>query len=121
MLLTPSQSGPSISDLWKDIDAKLAERPQLCARLAEVIAQSAGVDWQHAKDIRFDDAAALRSTLIFNAESIPKVGNDAGPELTEIEFVSDLSGCTPIAPAEFEDDRGLMSPLFSSRLGPRHA
>jgi len=121
ILLVPSQSGPSISGLWEEIDAKLAKSPHLCARLAEVIAQSAGVDWQHAKDVRFDDAAALRSALVFNADSIPKVGNDAGPEVTEIEFVSDLSGCTSLTTAELEDGQRLVSSLLSARFSRHQA
>jgi hypothetical protein len=116
ILLTASQSGSSIPDLWKDIDAKLTSSPQLSARLAEVIAQSAGIDWQHAKDIRFDDASALRSALIFKAASIPRVGDGAGPEVTEIEFVSDLSGCDPVELTTFKDDQGLVSALFGNRI-----
>ena len=121
VLLKPSQSGSSIPDLWKNIDAKLTASPQLSSRLAEVIAQSAGVDWQHAKDVRFDDVSALRSILIFKAESIPRVGDSAGPEVTEIEFVSDLSACVPLGSATLEDDDGLVSALFRDRVNPRHA
>ena len=121
VLLTPSQSGSSIPDLWKDIDAKLISYPQLSSRLAEVIAQSAGVDWQHAKDVRFDDASALRSIIVFKAESIPRVGDDAGPEVTEIEFVSDLSACAPLGSVILEDDGELVSALFRGRVSPRHA
>jgi hypothetical protein len=109
IMLTPTQSGPSIPDLWRDIERKLTRNPQLQSRLAEVIGQSAGADWKHAHGIRFDDDSARRSILVFAANVIPRPGYATSPEVSEIEFVSDLSSTPSLDLAALANPEGLLA------------
>lgn len=112
VLLTQSHSAPSIPDLWHAIERRLVKQPQLLARVAEVIAQSAGADWIHAKDVRFEESSALRSLLVFNADVVPRVQDPSTPDVTDIEFVSDLSGASSLSGSEIAHAQGLLKALL---------
>lgn len=113
LLLTSQGSGASISDLWELIEGRLGERRALRDRLAARIAQTLGEDWQRAHSRRFDVDAAIASLLVFDARSVPRVGEDADPSITDVEFTVDLSGCPFIPLTQLIARGSLFESLFS--------
>lgn len=111
ILLRESPTGGSVSDLWRYIEKRLRDAPALRSRLTEVIAQSIGQDWQHADSMRFDEAHAASTLAFFDARSLPRVGADAGPEISDIEFSADLSAATAMTSAAIGDAGGLVAAL----------
>jgi len=91
LLLTPSSSASSINDLWERIQSRLSERPELVSRLAQVIANAVGTDWRHAHATQFDEASALSSLAVYAATEIPQPQDPDNPNVTDVEFSSDLS------------------------------
>lgn len=96
LLLTPDLGGASIPELWAYVQEKLASQPQLLSRAAEIIAVSAGTDWKHAQDARFDERAALQSLIVYDAAHIPQVVDPENPDITDIEFTCDISSTEPL-------------------------
>jgi hypothetical protein len=119
VLLVPSTLGRSIQDLWQAIEEHLEDQPGLRTRLAEVIAQSIGVDWRHASDTCFDELAARQSIAVFDAGRLPRVGEQAGPEISDIEFTADLSGCAQIGGQSLAALGGLVENLFGTSITQR--
>lgn len=97
LLLRESADGLSVVDLWEKIQTRLRSLPELRFRLAEVVAECVGRDWQQAATIRFDEAHAVRSLKYFDAAQLPRTGVDAGPEISDIEFSLDLSSCASLS------------------------
>ena len=114
LIVTPDSSGQSIPDLWDGIAAQLHGQQDLVARLSEVIAQSIGIDWQRAGEARFDALAARRSIAIFDARSLPRVGDDAAPEITDVHFTADLSRCAPLDRSALAQAGGLINILLGT-------
>ncbi len=111
IMLRDNPRGASIVDLWNAIEGRLSGGSELRMRLSEVIAQSIGHDWQHADDGRFDAEYARTSLAFFDARDLPRVGADAGPEISDIEFSADLSGATPLPNSTIVQNGGLLADL----------
>jgi hypothetical protein len=114
LLLTPVGRGASIGDLWDLIEERLAHRGALRDRLAGRIAQILGEDWQRAHSQHFDVDSAVRSLLIFDVRAVPRVGEEADPAITDIEFTVDLSGAPSIPLSELVERGPLFDALFSN-------
>jgi Putative PD-(D/E)XK family member, (DUF4420) len=99
VMLTSRPTGASIPDLWNTIEERLRNRPGLRDRVAVRIAQTLGDDWRRVHSRRFDVESAMKSIAVLSADQIPRVGEEAGPAITDIEFTVDLSG-VPLANRE---------------------
>src|SRR5438445_13339568 len=119
-MLRDNPLGMSIVDLWSAIEQRLGDDSQLNIRLTEVIAQSIGSDWQHADNIRFDPDYARNTLALFDARYLPRVGGDAGAEISDIEFSADLSGSMPLRSETVIEKGGLLAELGHPKLRAHH-
>jgi hypothetical protein len=117
VLVSPNARGASISDLWDVIESRLGSRRLLRDRTAARIAEALGDDWQRAHAHRFDVDSAVAALLMFDAQSIPRVGQDAEPCLTDIEFTVDLSGVDPVELQQLAIRGPLLHSLVSGLRG----
>ena len=118
VMLTSRPTGASIPDLWNTIEERLRDRPGLRDRVAVRIAQTLGDDWRRAHSRRFDIDAVLASLLVFNALAVPRVGEDADPTITDVEFTVDLSGCQSIPITQLSARGPLLESLLSGLARP---
>lgn len=114
LLLEAQGHGASISDLWDVIEERLGNRNLLRDRVAARIAQTLGDDWQRGHAYRFGKEAAFESLLIFDVRAIPRVGEDAAPGITDIEFTVDLAGSDPTPLNQIANSGRLLESLFGS-------
>jgi hypothetical protein len=91
LMLTPRATGASILDLWNTVEERLRDRPGLRDRVAVRIAQALGDDWRRVQSQRFDIGSAINSLAVVRSEDVPRVGEEAGPSITDVEFTADLS------------------------------
>lgn len=97
LVLLADARGASIGDLWEKIERRLRQKTLLRDKIAARIAQVLGDDWQRAHSQRFNSKAALDSLLIFDVESIPRVGEQAPACILDVEFTVDLSAVAPVS------------------------
>ncbi len=112
VMLTSRPTGASIPDLWNTIEERLRDRPGLRDRVAVRIAQTLGDDWRRAHSRRFDVATAIGSIVVLRADQIPRVGEDAEPGISDIEFAVDLSAVPPASRRELAQGDALLSSLW---------
>jgi hypothetical protein len=91
VVLTPRATGASILDLWNTVEQRLRNHPGLRDRVAVRIAQTLGDDWRRVQSQRFEPESAINSLAVMKSDDVPRVGVDAGPAITDIEFTADLS------------------------------
>ena len=89
-LLTRSDQGESISDLWHVIDANSSLNSDHRQKVARVIAATLGDSWQRLGDLAFDETAARADMRFYNQESIPAV-HEVDDAVTNVQFASDLT------------------------------
>lgn len=95
LLLREAAGGTGLMDLAKGIEARLANSPVLQRKLWSNIVSALGVDFSNALDRRFDRAHALETMRVFDMDQVPSIGRDVDARVSEIRFVSDLSGIAP--------------------------
>jgi hypothetical protein len=114
ILLTQSGDGVSIVDLWDRLAMVLKGNNENVRRLSEIIARAIGSDWRRCTEAKYDEGKALESMRLYDPRRIPKVGCDAPPEITDIEFTVDLTDCPALTSAEVCAHGGLFSSFWGN-------
>ena len=94
-----SGGGPTMSMLVDRLKRRVAE-PRALMRLDYVVASTLGADWRRGVESAFDAELASESLHFYTVESIPSLPSDIPPGISEIRYVSDLSGAQALTSEE---------------------
>ncbi|CAN5581172.1 hypothetical protein BH23CHL7_BH23CHL7_15990 [soil metagenome] len=106
----PSAAGQSLTELVDAIASRL-EHVDDVLRLTTTVGAVLGTDWVAYSTARFDDALAASSVRFYRAEAVPRVDLPVPIAVTQVEFVSDLSGVAVLANADLAAAGGLWSAI----------
>jgi hypothetical protein len=105
--------GASITDIWEHVERRLRHKPSLRDKVAARVAQVLGEDWQQGHSQRFNLQAALDSILVFDAATVPRIGEQAPSSILDIEFTVDFSSLSPVDRDRLVDQDLLLGAIFS--------
>ena len=94
-----SGGGPTISTLVDRLRRRVAE-PRALMRLDYVVASTLGADWRRGVESAFDAELASESLHFYTVESIPSLPSDIPTGISDIRYVSDLSGAQALTSEE---------------------
>ena len=86
-----SGGGPTISTLVERIRRRV-DNPRALSRLDYVVASTLGVDWTTGIEAAFDSELASESLHFYTVETAPSLPSDTPSGVSDIRYVSDLSG-----------------------------
>ena len=86
-----SGGGPTISTLVERIRRRVAN-PQALRRLDYIVASTLGTDWRTGVEAAFDSELASESHRFYTVDSVPSLPSDVPYGVSDIRYVSDLSG-----------------------------
>ena len=86
-----SGGGPTISTLVERIRRRVGN-PQALKRLDYVVASTLGTDWRAGVEASFDSELAAESLRFYMVEAVPSLPSIVPAGVSDIRYVSDLSG-----------------------------
>ena len=86
-----SGGGPTISTLVERIRRRVANS-QALRRLDHIVASTLGTDWRTGVEAAFDSELASESHRFYTVDSVPSLPSDVPSGVSDIRYVSDLSG-----------------------------
>ncbi len=86
-----SGGGPTISALVDRIRRRLA-KPKTLGRLDYAAARTLGAEWRDGVEAAFDSELASESLRFYAVEAVPSLSSNIPPRVSDIRYVSDLSG-----------------------------
>ena len=101
-----SGGGPTISALVDRLRRRVAE-PRALRRLDYVVASTLGADWRSGVEASFDAELASESLRFYAVEDIPSLPSDIPPGISDIRYVSDISGVQALTSEEMLSDGDL--------------
>ena len=101
-----SGGGPTISALVDRLRRRVAE-PRALRRLDYVVASTLGADWRPGVEAAFDAELASESLRFYAVEDIPSLPSDIPPGISDIRYVSDISGVQALTSEEMLRDGDL--------------
>jgi hypothetical protein len=110
-LLSASGSGLSVLDLWKRVDVALPVT--LRRRLESQIAAALGSEWRNANRLAFDPRDAVNSLRFYHARDIPRVDPAVPMGVSEVRFVSDLTGAPAMSAKNLTSEGDLFEAIAS--------
>jgi hypothetical protein len=112
MFVQRSTGGTSIASLIESIRARINHEVFLTGRLNEVVFSSLGISYNAAVADSFDYELAIDTLCFFRAVDVPCVAQPTPSSVTNVHFLSDLSGVAPLDSASVQ----ALGKLFSSCL-----
>ena len=103
-----SGGGPTISALVDRLRRRVAE-PRALRRLDYVVASTLGADWRPGVEAAFDAELASESLRFYAVEDIPSLPSDIPPGISDIRYVSDISGVQALTSEEMLSDGDLFA------------
>jgi hypothetical protein len=100
--------GLSIRELWSTVRGLLAATPELVLRADEIVTSTLGDVWKESLLLRYDWQTAKASMRFYAMESIPSVGHDLPPAISDVRFSVDLSDIQAIEWQTVKEHGGLM-------------
>ena len=94
-----SGGGPTIAALVERIRRRVAT-PEALRRLEHVVAGTLGTDWRGGLEAAFDSELASESLHFYEVEAVPSIHPDVPPEVSDVRYVSDLSGARALTHRE---------------------
>ncbi|MBM7126700.1 PD-(D/E)XK motif protein [Dyella flava] len=100
VMLQMLTGGLGVLDLARSIEANVHGSPRLKQKLWENVALSLGVDFSDLLDKKFDMSYAERGFAMYDMSEVPRPASSGDPRVTDIRFVSDLTGIQSDRPFE---------------------
>lgn len=94
LMIEQIPKGTTLSDLIVMIEDRI-EAEDLLFKVHDLVASTMGTSLASSLDVAFDLHLAESSLRFFDLRTIPAVRGDQPPGVSEVSFVSDLSGCDP--------------------------
>ena len=103
-----SGGGPTVSALVGSIRSRVASI-QVLKRLDYVVASTLGTDWRSGVEAAFDSELASESLRFYAADAVPSLASDIPSGVSDIRYVSDLSGAEALSADEMLEGGGLFA------------
>ena len=94
-----SGGGSTVASLVERIRRRVAH-PRGRRRLDHVVAATLGADWRTGMGAAFDSQLASESLRFFSVEDVPSIPPEVPPEVSDVRYVSDLSGVPALTQQE---------------------
>jgi len=101
-------NGASIAD-FIDRLRESVHRPELILRLERLVAMTLGDCWPNGLRDHFDEQVADDSLRFYRSRSVPSIASALPVELTQVRFVSDMSGAEAVQNEELQEAGGILS------------
>ena len=89
--------GVTIADLIVTIEDQISGDDDLLLKLHDLVASTLGTTLVPSLNVPFDPRLAESSLRFFDLRAIPAVRGEPSPGVSDVRFVSDLSGSDPLA------------------------
>ena len=109
LLIERSAAGPSLHELVESIRSHVAGDAAQILHVDTVVALTMGTAWRAAMDERFDANFAEAKLEYFRPNDIPQPPSPMPSEVTEVRFVSALTGCPSVPSDELRSGAGLFA------------
>ncbi len=106
--VVPSADGLAVKGLLDSVRAVLSDDPELLLHVDRVVSDYLGDSLRHAIKERFDQEVARGSLRLFHAKDVPAVRLPLPRGVSNVRFLSDLSGVAPARPDELPEGTGLL-------------
>ena len=103
-----SGGGPTISTLVARIRRRVTN-PYALRRLDYVVVSTLGTDWRTGVEAAFDSELASESLRCYKVESVPSLPSDVPSGVSDIRYVSDLSGAQALSDEEMLENGELFA------------
>lgn len=118
VVVDESEPRTSLRDLADLAKARLGDAA-LRLRVEEVIAETLGSGWAHARHAGYCVRRALQSLRVYASGSIPTVGRDLPPEISDVRYRVELDGIPELTYKELRERGGLHAALAASDEFPQ--
>jgi hypothetical protein len=108
--------GQSLAELLDRVRPRVTGDPNLFLQVDRVVAASLGQSWRNALDDRFDCERAQESLQFYDAQSIPRIGQNLPPGVSDVRFKSDLTKATPLGIVALREAGGLFQAVLPLRV-----
>ena len=115
IVIQRSGAGLSVFDLMDTVRKKTPREPQLHLRMTRQLHDTLGDSWQSARNVRFDYEAAVESLRYYEGSQIPKISPPLPEGVSEVSFVVDFQGMTPLILKSLTNTDVLLRALFSTK------
>jgi|JI10StandDraft_1071094.scaffolds.fasta_scaffold37917_4 hypothetical protein len=112
LMLSESEDGVDIDALVELVLRRLPPGAGPARRLETIVADSLGLAWRDASELRFGLDQARRSLRFFLAGDIPSVPQPLPATIKEVRFVADLSALIGLDPATLSERAALLATLL---------
>jgi hypothetical protein len=109
LLLERSGGGPSVAELIEAIRSAVAGDATQVLHVDAIVALTLGSAWRSAMGERFDGDVARASLAFLQPSVIPRPQDNMPPGVTEVRFVSELSGCPMVSAELYVTGSGLLT------------
>jgi hypothetical protein len=109
LVVMSSPQGASIADLLRDLHRRLSRFPTVKYRVDRIAAESLGIAWGEAYSLQFDVEKAMDSLAFYDASAVPAISLPLSPGVSDVHFISDLSGIDPWTAAQLHRSGGLFA------------
>ena len=110
VFIESSGGGPTIHTLIDRIRRRVVN-PRALGRLDYVVASTLGTEWRAGIEAGFDSELASESLRFYAAATVPSLPSDIPPGVSDIRYVSDLSGTRPLTREEMLRWGGLLAAI----------
>jgi hypothetical protein len=118
MFVERSGAGTSLGDLMQQVRLRLSATPDLAVRLEAVVAEALGSALLGSLDDRFDKELADESVAFYEARNVPQPAGELPQGVSEVHFISDLTGRAPIDLSAYAGREGLFGAAIRARSVP---
>ena len=112
LFVESSGGGPTVAALIERIRRRVT-KPQALRRLDHIVAGTLGTDWRLGLAEAFDSELAAESLRFFGVESVPSIPLTIPDEVSNVQYISDLSGAQFLTPQEALDYGDLLAAAAS--------
>jgi len=112
LFVEPAGAGVSISELVATISGEVTDI-QIQTRLHALVFQSLGEKWETGAQERFDYEAARDSLRFYDALAVPRIAVPLPNSVSDVHFISDLSGLNPISDQHLKSSKNLFAACVS--------
>ncbi len=106
-----SGGGISISDLLINIREKLENEPRWVLYLERIVSQTLGTSLKNGLSERFDYELSISSLAFFDYKVVPTIKSKLPIEVSNVHFISDISGKPNIKVQDFRSLGGLFGAI----------
>lgn len=108
LFVESSGGGPTVATLIERIRRQVAE-PRTLRRLDLVVAATLGAEWRSGMRAAFDSELASESLRFFGVEAVPSISRSIPDEVSDVRYVSDLTGARALTLKEMLNQGPLLA------------